>query len=191
MCRRRSQAGTCCGARRTDPGGHLEFKAKTVTDILSLPVTASVFMLCDENTHLYLTRTLRERGVRMGHSRYHEFDQFLLCFARNLVPSCAFFVLSSPKAWSNKCVQMVKGLIEVLSRHIPHTPRAALAQTNSVAASSESLESSLEKEDSETGRVQVGKHSQQMCSCLYVTGKFVKPMSSLAGSTYSVRFGQI
>ena len=33
----------------------MEFKAKTVTDTPSLPDTASFFMLCDENTHLYLT----------------------------------------------------------------------------------------------------------------------------------------
>ena len=55
VCRSCSQAGTCCGACRTNPGWHLEFKAKTVTDIPSLPGTASFFMLCDENTHLYLT----------------------------------------------------------------------------------------------------------------------------------------
>ena len=30
------------------------------------------------------------------------------------------------------------------------------------------------------GWVQVGKHSQQMCPLLYVTGKFVKPMSYVA-----------
>ena len=44
-----------------------------------------------------------------------------------------------------------------------HTPRAGLAQSNSVGASSESLESSLEEEDSKMGWDQVGKHSQQMC----------------------------
>ena len=55
VCRSCSQAGTCCGACRTNPGWHLEFKAKMVTDIPSLPGMASFFMLCDENTHLYLT----------------------------------------------------------------------------------------------------------------------------------------
>ena len=50
--------------------------------------------------------TLREPAVRIGDSRYRESHNFLLCFACNLVPSCAFFVLSSPKAWSNKCVQI-------------------------------------------------------------------------------------
>ena len=53
--RRCSPAGTCCGAGGTNPSWHLQFKAKTVTDTPSLPGTASFFMLCDENTHLYLT----------------------------------------------------------------------------------------------------------------------------------------
>ena len=48
-------AGICFGARRTNPGWPLEFNAKTVTDIPSLPGAASFFMLCDKNTHLYLT----------------------------------------------------------------------------------------------------------------------------------------
>ena len=56
LCQSCSQAGTCCGACRTNPGWHLEFKAKTVTDTPRLPGTASLFMLCDENTHLYLTK---------------------------------------------------------------------------------------------------------------------------------------
>ena len=55
MCLSCSQAGICCGVCRTNLGWHLEFKAKTVTDITSLPGTASFFLLCDENTHLYLT----------------------------------------------------------------------------------------------------------------------------------------
>ena len=42
-------------------------------------------------------------------SRYGEFHQFVLCFARNLVPCCVFLVLSSPKVRSNKCVQ-IRGL---------------------------------------------------------------------------------
>ena len=45
----------------------------------------------------------------MGHLRYRQFDNILLCFARNLVPPCVFLVLSSPKAWYNKCLQ-AKGL---------------------------------------------------------------------------------
>ena len=54
VCRSCSQAGICCGVCRTNLGWLLESKAKTVTDIPSLPGTASFFMLCDENTHLYL-----------------------------------------------------------------------------------------------------------------------------------------
>ena len=63
VCRSCSQAGTCCGACRTNPGWHLEFKAKTVTDTPSVPGTASFFMLCDENTHLYLTVVDMPRAV--------------------------------------------------------------------------------------------------------------------------------
>ena len=63
VCRSCSQAGTCCGACRTNPGWHLEFNAKTVTDTPSLPGTASFFMLCDENTHLYLTVVDMPRAV--------------------------------------------------------------------------------------------------------------------------------
>ena len=63
VCRSCSQAGTCCGACRTNPSWHLEFKAKTVTDTPSLPGTASFFMLCDENTHLYLTVVDMPRAV--------------------------------------------------------------------------------------------------------------------------------
>ena len=63
VCGSCSQAGTCCGACRTNPGWHLEFKAKTVTDTPSLPGTASFFMLCDENTHLYLTVVDMPRAV--------------------------------------------------------------------------------------------------------------------------------
>ena len=63
VCRRCSQARTCCGACRTNPGRHLEFKAKTVTDTPSLPGTASFFMLCDETTHLYLTVIDMPRAV--------------------------------------------------------------------------------------------------------------------------------
>ena len=48
---------------RTNPSWHLEFKAKTVTDTRSLPGTASFFMLCDENTHLYLTVVDMPRAV--------------------------------------------------------------------------------------------------------------------------------
>ena len=55
MCRSCSQAGTCYGACRSNPGWHLEFKAKTVTDIPRLSGTASFFMLCDQNIHLCLT----------------------------------------------------------------------------------------------------------------------------------------
>ena len=57
MCRSCSQASICCWVCRTNRGWHLEFKAKTVTNIPSLPGTASFFMLCDmlcDNTHLYL-----------------------------------------------------------------------------------------------------------------------------------------
>ena len=60
VCRSCSQARTCC---RTKPGWHLEFKTKTVTDTPSLPGTASFFMLCDENTHLYLTVVDMPRAV--------------------------------------------------------------------------------------------------------------------------------
>ena len=41
----------------------LGIKAKTVTDIPSLPDTASFFMLCDESTHLYLTVVDMPRAV--------------------------------------------------------------------------------------------------------------------------------
>ena len=41
-----------CG---TNPIWAFEFEVKTVTDISSLPGTASFFMLCAEKTHLYLT----------------------------------------------------------------------------------------------------------------------------------------
>ena len=54
VCRSCSQAGKRCGVCCTNPNWHLEFKAKTVTNIPSLPGMASFFMLCDENTHLYL-----------------------------------------------------------------------------------------------------------------------------------------
>ena len=37
-----------CAVCRTNSGWHLEFKAKTVTDIPSLPGTASFFMFYDE-----------------------------------------------------------------------------------------------------------------------------------------------
>ena len=47
---------------------HLEFKAKTVTDVPSLPGTACFFMLCDENTHLYLTVLDMPRAVTEVHS---------------------------------------------------------------------------------------------------------------------------
>ena len=49
---------------------------------------------------------MREAVVLMGDSRWCEFDIFLLCFAHNLVPWCAFLVLCSPKMWYNKCVQI-------------------------------------------------------------------------------------
>ena len=62
-CRSCSQAGTPCGVCRTNPGWHLEFKAKTVTDTPSVPGTASFFMLCNENTHLYLTLVDMPRAV--------------------------------------------------------------------------------------------------------------------------------
>ena len=48
---------------RTKPSWHLEFKTKTVTDVPSLPGTASFFMLCDENTHVYLTVLDMPRAV--------------------------------------------------------------------------------------------------------------------------------
>ena len=63
VCRSSSQVGTCCGAYRTNPGWHLEFKAKTVTDTPCLPGTASFFMLCDEKTHLYITVVDMPRAV--------------------------------------------------------------------------------------------------------------------------------
>ena len=48
---------------RTNPGWHLESKAKTVTDIPTILGTASFFMLCDENTHLYVTVVDMPRAV--------------------------------------------------------------------------------------------------------------------------------
>ena len=63
VCRSCSQAGICCRSCRTNPGWHLEFKAKTVIDTPSLSGTASFFMLCDENTHLYLTVVDMPRAV--------------------------------------------------------------------------------------------------------------------------------
>ena len=63
VCRSCSQAGTCCAACCTNPGWHLEFKAKTVTNTPLLPGTASFFMLFDENTHLYLTMDDMPRAV--------------------------------------------------------------------------------------------------------------------------------
>ena len=53
MCRSYSH-GIFCGVCHTNPGWHLEFKAKTVIDMPSLQGMASFFTLCDENTHLYL-----------------------------------------------------------------------------------------------------------------------------------------
>ena len=47
-----------------------------------------------------------------------EFDNFLMCFARNLVLSCAFLVLSSPKAWYNKCVQTRGFLSSHMLQHV-------------------------------------------------------------------------
>ena len=63
VCRSCSHAGICCVMCHTNPGWHLEFKAKTVAFIPSLPGTASFFMLCVENTHLYLTVLDMPRGV--------------------------------------------------------------------------------------------------------------------------------
>ena len=63
VCRSSSKAGTCCGSCRTNPGWHLEFKTKLVTDTPCLPGTASFFMLCDENTNLYLTVVHMPRAV--------------------------------------------------------------------------------------------------------------------------------
>ena len=58
------------------------------------------------NVRLECAYTPREPAVGMGDSRYREFHKFLLCFARNLVPLCAFLVLSSAKVRSNKCVRI-------------------------------------------------------------------------------------
>ena len=55
--------GICCGLCRTNPTWQLEFKAKTITVIPNLRGRASFFMLCDENTHLYLTVPDMPRGV--------------------------------------------------------------------------------------------------------------------------------
>ena len=55
--------GTCCVASRTHPGWHLEFNAKMVTYIPSLPDTASFFMFCDDHTHLYLRVVDMPRAV--------------------------------------------------------------------------------------------------------------------------------
>ena len=63
VCRSCSQAGTCCGACRTNPRWHLEIKANMVTDTPSLPGTTSFFMLCDENTQLCLTVVDMPRAV--------------------------------------------------------------------------------------------------------------------------------
>ena len=46
--------------------------------------------------------TLREPAVCIRDSQYCEFHPILLCFARNLVLSCLFVVLPSPKVRSNK-----------------------------------------------------------------------------------------
>ena len=46
--------------------------------------------------------SLREPAVGIRDSGYREFHPILLCFARNLVLSCAFVVLPSPKVRSNK-----------------------------------------------------------------------------------------
>ena len=48
---------------------HLEFKAKTVTDIPSLPGMASFFMLCDDNTHVYLMVVGMPREVTVVRSK--------------------------------------------------------------------------------------------------------------------------
>ena len=53
--------------------------------------------------------TFREPAISIRDSRYRKFHLFLLYFARDLVPSCAFVVLSSPEVRSNKCVQ-IRGL---------------------------------------------------------------------------------
>ena len=49
--------------------------------------------------------TLREPAVGIRDSRCREIHPILLCFACNLVLSCAFVVLPSPKVRSNKYVQ--------------------------------------------------------------------------------------
>ena len=47
--------GVSCKLCRSNPGWHLQSKANTVVDRPVLPGTTRFFMLCDENTHLYLT----------------------------------------------------------------------------------------------------------------------------------------
>ena len=63
VCRSSSQASICCGVCRPNPHWHLEFKVKLVTDLPSLPSTASFVMLCGENTHLYLKMLDMPRAV--------------------------------------------------------------------------------------------------------------------------------
>ena len=63
VCQSCSWAGICRGVCCTNPSWHLEFQAKTVTDVPSLLGTASFFMLCDQNTYLYLTVLDMPRAV--------------------------------------------------------------------------------------------------------------------------------
>ena len=63
VCRSCPRAHLCCGVCRANLDWHLECKAKTITDIPSPPGTASFFMLCNENTHLYFTVLYMPRAV--------------------------------------------------------------------------------------------------------------------------------
>ena len=63
VCRSCFRERICGGMCRTILGWHLEFEAKTVTDISSLLCTTSLLMVCHENTHLYLTVLDMPRAV--------------------------------------------------------------------------------------------------------------------------------
>ena len=58
------------------------------------------------DAHLVAQCTLCKPAVGMEDSRHTDCNNLLLCFARNVVPMCVFHVLSSPKAWYNKSVQI-------------------------------------------------------------------------------------
>ena len=60
-------------------------------------------------------------------------------------------------------LHVVSGKIQLPIKDMGHSPHTSGSLSPKKIQWEQSLESSLEEEDSEMGWVQVGKHSQQMC----------------------------